>query len=256
MNKNSRANDNANLGADKLAETLNDKRADIIVDKMKEDFGPRFKKIIEDPHWACPDKKYGPKYYTHDSHRNMINLMKDFIDIAASNYYFEIKPLAYTAWKKTLNKKSLAAQVQKHLPTHSVKSKTIWIYFKAFLIKSGFYKNDAAIKEATGAIPDTPQSNKLKCTSEVKNVFITNIIKKAKAISDKRMLGFTPKQKEEKMANIGMPPPPNKGGKKTRRRRKKKYKRKKTRKKRKRKTKKKRKRRKKKRSKKKRKYRK
>ena len=35
----------------------------------------------------------------------MINLMKDFIDIAASNYYFEIKPLAYTAWKKTLNKK-------------------------------------------------------------------------------------------------------------------------------------------------------
>ena len=51
--KNSRANDLANLGADKLAETLNDKRADIIVDKMKEDFGPRFKKIIEDPHWAC-----------------------------------------------------------------------------------------------------------------------------------------------------------------------------------------------------------
>ena len=92
------------------------------------------------------------------------------------------------------------------------------------MIKSGFYKNDAAIKLATGAIPDTPQSNKLKCISEVKNVFITNIIKKAKAISDKRMLGFTPKQKRRKMANIGMPPPPNKGGKKTRRRRKKKYK--------------------------------
>ena len=61
--KNSRADDLAIL--ERISsETLNDKRADIIVDKMKEDFGPRFKKIIEDPHWACPDKKYGPKYYT------------------------------------------------------------------------------------------------------------------------------------------------------------------------------------------------
>ena len=84
----------------------------------------------------------------------------------------------------------------------------------------------------------------------------SDIGKKAKEISDKRMYGWSAAQKAEKMEASGMPPPPNKGGKKTRRRRKKKYKRKKTRKKRKRKTKKKRKRRKNKRSKKKRKYRK
>ena len=70
----------------------------------------------------------------------MINLMKDFIDIAASNYYFEIKPLAYTAWKKTLNnQRLLLVQGSKTFITHSVKSKTIWL-FQTFLIKSGFYK--------------------------------------------------------------------------------------------------------------------